>query len=55
MSPYLFTLVMDDLAKSIHDVVSWCMMFANDIILVDEITNILASKLERWREVFIRK
>lgn len=37
LSLYLFELAMDDLNKSTQDEVPWCMLYANDTILVDEI------------------
>ncbi len=36
VSPYLFTLVLDELTKHIQESISWCMMFADDIIMIDE-------------------
>ena len=36
LSPYLFALVMDELTRNIQDDVLWCMLFTNDILLVDE-------------------
>ena len=35
-SSYLFALVMDELTRTIQDEVPWGMLFANDIVLVDE-------------------
>ena len=35
--------------KVIQDEVSWCMLFVDDIILIDEIRNGPNSKLEQWR------
>lgn len=33
---YLFALVIDELTKYIQDQTPWCMLFANDVALVDE-------------------
>ena len=45
LSPYLFDLVMDELTKHIQIGVSWCMLFSDDIVLVDE-TKGVNTKLE---------
>ena len=50
LSPYLFTLIMDELTAHIQDTVPWCMLFADDIILVDETREGVNAKLESWRE-----
>lgn len=36
LSPYLFTLIMDELTRHIQDDASRCMLFVDDIVLVDE-------------------
>lgn len=36
LSPYVFALIMDELTRHIQDDVPWCMLFAHDIMLVDE-------------------
>lgn len=50
LSPFLFAIVMDELTKSIQDDVPRCMMFADDIVLVDETRQGVESKLELWRQ-----
>jgi len=36
MSPYLFALVMDDVTRDKQDDILWCMLFADDAVLVYE-------------------
>ena len=36
LSPYLFTLVMDEVTRNIQGDIPWCMLFADDVVLVDE-------------------
>ena len=36
LSPYLFALVMDEVTRDIQGDISWCMLFADDVVLVDE-------------------
>ncbi|KAL4204097.1 hypothetical protein AMTRI_Chr01g130510 [Amborella trichopoda] len=55
LNPYLFVLVMDDLTKHLQDEVSWCMLFADDIVLIDEARNDINTKLELWRDALESK
>ena len=36
LSPYLFALVMDEVIRNIQGDIPWCMLFADDVVLVDE-------------------
>jgi hypothetical protein len=36
LSPYLFTLVMDEVTRDIQGGIPWCMIFTDDVVLVDE-------------------
>ena len=49
LSPFLFSIVMDELTSAIQDELPWCMLFVNDIVLVDETRAEVNVKLELWR------
>ncbi|XP_076895759.1 uncharacterized protein LOC143548189 [Bidens hawaiensis] len=40
---------MDELSKSIQEPVPWCILFADDIVLVAETKQSLNERLEEWR------
>ncbi|KAL6526475.1 hypothetical protein OROGR_015565 [Orobanche gracilis] len=50
LSPFLFAIVMDKLTRGIQNDVPWCMMFADDIVLIDETKVGVQQKLELWRD-----
>jgi hypothetical protein len=35
MSPYLFALLMDEVTRDIQGGIPWCMLFVDDVVLVD--------------------
>jgi len=41
LNSYLFALVMDELTGHIRGEVPWCMLFADNIVLVDETRKVL--------------
>ncbi|KAM3394643.1 hypothetical protein P3S68_003646 [Capsicum galapagoense] len=55
LSPFLFALVMDVLTRRIQGEVPWCMLFANDVVLIDETRGGVNDKLEMWRQTLESK
>jgi hypothetical protein len=49
MSPYLFALVIDEVTRDIQGDIPWCMLFADDVVLVDDSTAGVNRKLELWK------
>ncbi|CAH2099151.1 unnamed protein product [Euphydryas editha] len=50
LSPYLFLLVMDALTSDIQEEAPWCMLFADDVVLVGDNTLEVQSRLGKWQE-----
>ena len=50
LSPFIFTVIMEIISKSIWKTVPWCMLFADNIVSVAETKEEANSKLEEWRE-----
>ncbi|XP_070013241.1 uncharacterized protein [Nicotiana sylvestris] len=46
LSPFLFALVMDALTHHIQGEVPWCMLFADDIVLIDETRSNINERLD---------
>jgi hypothetical protein len=55
LSPYLFALVMDGVTRDIQDGIPWCMLFADDVVLVDWSRAGVDQKLELWRRTLEAK
>ena len=48
LSPYLFVMIMDVLARGIKDLSPWCMLYADDIVLCGT-----AMEMGTWMEAQI--
>lgn len=55
LSLVLFDLVMDELTRHIQDEVPWCMLFADDIVLMEETRDRVNDRLEVWRQILASK
>jgi hypothetical protein len=55
LSPYLFALVIDEVTRDIQGDISGCMLFADDVVLVDESKEGVNRKLELWRQTLESK
>ncbi|XP_071695822.1 uncharacterized protein [Rutidosis leptorrhynchoides] len=49
LSPFLFTLILDELSRGIQKCIPWCLIFADDIVFVSESKEELTRRLEQWR------
>jgi hypothetical protein len=49
LSPYLFALVMYEVIRDIKGDIPWCMLFTEDVVLMDESRTGIDQKLELWR------
>jgi hypothetical protein len=49
LSQYIFTLVMDGITNDIQGDIPWCMIFADDVVLIDKSKIEVNQKLELWR------
>ncbi|GJR62190.1 ataxia telangiectasia mutated family protein [Tanacetum coccineum] len=47
ISPYLFSLILDELTKGIQESIPWCLIFADDIVLISEMLEGLNGRLEQ--------
>jgi Reverse transcriptase (RNA-dependent DNA polymerase) len=55
LSPYIFTLMMDEIIKDIQGDIPWYMLFADDVVLIDENMIGVNQKLELWRQTLESK
>ena len=55
LSPYLFTLIIDEITKNLQTNIHECMLFADDIVLIDETREGVNAKLESWRHALESK
>ena len=46
LNPFLFVIMMNEFTRTIQDEIQWCMLFADDIVLVDETRAEENAKLE---------
>uniref|UniRef100_A0A1U7UYL3 Uncharacterized protein LOC104213328 n=1 Tax=Nicotiana sylvestris TaxID=4096 RepID=A0A1U7UYL3_NICSY len=55
LSPFLFALAMDVLSRHIQGEVPWCILFVDDIVLIDETRSGVNARLEIWRQTLESK
>nr|XP_016502668.1 PREDICTED: uncharacterized protein LOC107820839 [Nicotiana tabacum] len=51
LSPFPFALAIDALTQRIQGEVPWCMLIADDIVLIDETRCGVNKRLEVWRQI----
>jgi Reverse transcriptase (RNA-dependent DNA polymerase) len=55
LSPYIYTLVMDENTNDIQRYIPWCILFADDVVLIDESKIGVDQKLELLRQILESK
>uniref|UniRef100_A0A8I6YFU2 Reverse transcriptase domain-containing protein n=1 Tax=Hordeum vulgare subsp. vulgare TaxID=112509 RepID=A0A8I6YFU2_HORVV len=55
LSPYLFDLVMDEVTRDIQGDIPWCILFADDVVLVDDSRTGVNRMLDLWRRTLESK
>ncbi|XP_070005985.1 secreted RxLR effector protein 78-like [Nicotiana sylvestris] len=55
LNPFLFALVIEAITNHIQGEVPWCMLFADDIVLIDESRAGVNERLEVWRQTLESK
>ena len=50
LSPFLFNIVFDVVTEGVRESPPWCVLYADDVIIVTESRGDLETKLERWRQ-----
>jgi hypothetical protein len=55
LSPYLFALVIDEVTRDIQGDIPWCVLFVDNVILVDESRTGVDQKFELWRRTLEAK
>jgi hypothetical protein len=55
LSPYLFALVIDEVTRDIQGDIPWCMLFTDDVVLIEESRSGVSQKLELWRQTLEAK
>ena len=50
LSPFIFNIVFDVLTEEVRENPPWCVLYADDVILVTKSRGELEAKLERWRQ-----
>ena len=47
LSPFLFNIVVDEITKGTQDELPWCILFVDNIVLIDETREGVNAKLEQ--------
>ncbi|XP_019248596.1 PREDICTED: uncharacterized protein LOC109227859 [Nicotiana attenuata] len=55
LSSFLFALALDVLTRHIQGRMTWCMLFVDDIVLIDDTRRGVNARLEVWRQMLESK